>query len=88
MEKCQYPPSDAKAKKEGRYSFRVSFKVLHGHCVKLRPGTNAALGEFDDALRDNLSERVCAIYKAKGLAGIHERGRHFLDNVRLKGFVS
>jgi hypothetical protein len=65
----------------------MSFQILDGHCVKLRPGTNTALGEADDALGDNFGERVGAIYKTKGLARVRERGRHFLDNVGLKGLV-
>jgi hypothetical protein len=65
----------------------VSFKILDGQRVKLRLGTNTALGELDDALGDNFGERVGAIYKTKGLAGVRERRRHFLDNVRLKGLV-
>ena len=65
----------------------MSFQILDGHCVKLRPGTNTALGEADDALGDNFGERVGAIYKTKGLAGVRERGRHFLDNVGVKGLV-
>jgi hypothetical protein len=66
----------------------MSFQILDGHCVKLGLGTNTPLGELDDALGNKFSERVGAIYKTKGLAGIRKRRRHVLDSLGIKGFVS